>query len=229
MIEFSTEEKCRAFDELAGRFFNRNFSLASKGEIELIMFHHYMKKKKSEHTGQDGRVEYAAISDYSIRKELGISQQRVRNLRVKEQLFYPENLNAEEEFAGLLKHARYDKAAGKIMVSIPDPNIYIEVQNLIEEKGGFIERQLNSRLLIMRVEYFLELVSALESEENQKQIRRIIKNAGKKDGAFENVNIGKLMLTLGVDISTIAANLSAIISPQNALGMALLNLISSKG
>lgn len=52
--------------------FNRNFSLASKGEIELIMFHHYMKKKKSEHTGQDGRVEYAAISDYSISKALGI-------------------------------------------------------------------------------------------------------------------------------------------------------------
>ena len=58
-------------------------------------------------------------------------------------------------FATLSKNARFDESTHKITVSIPDPNLFYEIQNYLEESGAYIEVQLNSKILQIRAEYFL--------------------------------------------------------------------------
>ena len=38
------EEKIKYFDEIASEFFNKNFGLRSKSEIDLLMFGIYLRK-----------------------------------------------------------------------------------------------------------------------------------------------------------------------------------------
>lgn len=40
---FDQERKAKAFDEIAKMFYEKNFSAASKSEIELLMFHIYLE------------------------------------------------------------------------------------------------------------------------------------------------------------------------------------------
>lgn len=47
------------------------------------------------------------------------------------------------------------------MISIPDPNLFYEIQNFLEEQGAYIDKQLNSKLLVIREEYFADLLLPL--------------------------------------------------------------------
>ena len=53
-------------------FFNRNFGLTTKSEIESLLFNIYLKEKKS--NGED-------FSDRFLSRELGISEAKVKNLK----------------------------------------------------------------------------------------------------------------------------------------------------
>ena len=88
-VSFTNEEKIIAFDEIASQFYEANFGQASKADIELMMFRLYIEKLIKQHRNPDGTVDYRKCSDYKISKDLGITQQRVRNLKVKNQLIHP--------------------------------------------------------------------------------------------------------------------------------------------
>ena len=66
---FAEFDKTDAFDRIAELFYNKNFSSASKSEIELLMFDFYMKalikKYKDDETGI---IDYNTCSDYRIAK-----------------------------------------------------------------------------------------------------------------------------------------------------------------
>lgn len=114
-------------------------------------------------------------------------------------------------------------------LNIPDPNLYLEIQNFIEEQGAYVEKKLNSKVLQLRAEYYIDLILALETEETRKKaikkLKKQFKADGKDDGAFDEQCIGKSMIDIGVNITTIAANLSSIITPENYIGVALLKLL----
>ncbi|MGI6348296.1 MAG: hypothetical protein ACOXZ0_00035 [Eubacteriales bacterium] len=99
-------------------FLNKNYGLATKSEFELLLFHHFMESHRHENK---------QISDYYLSKQLGIIQQRVRNLRVKENLQFPLEINIHTEFEKLIKKASYDRSTEKITMDIEDPNLYIEL------------------------------------------------------------------------------------------------------
>lgn len=145
-------------------------------------------------------------------------------MKIKNQLRNPVAYDWKRALAGLIKNARYDETTRKITLNIPDPNLYLEIQNFLEEQGAYIEIQLNSKILQMRVEYFLELCIMLESEDNRKHIikelRKEFKKNQKENSVFDEKHIGKTILNGTINITTILANIASIISPENVVGVA---------
>ena len=85
-ILFQNYDKARAFDQLAALFYDRNFSTVSKSEIELLMFSFYLEATIAAHKNAKGVLDYVLASDYEISKQLGITQEKVRNLKIKKQV-----------------------------------------------------------------------------------------------------------------------------------------------
>ncbi len=230
-FEFTSEEKALLFDQLAERYYKKNFGQMSKSDIDLLMFHFYIDKMMDSFLSSDGSYDYNQCSDYRISKELGITQQRVRNLKIKNQLVYHDDIDWKSALARLTENARYDRVTGKIMLNIPDPNLYLEIQNFIEERGAFVEKQLNRKVLQLRAEYYIDLVVSIEPESSRKAIIKCLKDyfnkTGKDDAHFDERNIGKSLINGSVSLTTIASNLSGLISPQNQIGIALLKLLLS--
>lgn len=108
-VSFTKEEKVKLFDKIADRFYNANFGQMSKSDIELLMFNFYIEKMVSDSKRPDGTVDYRKCSDYKISKDLGITQQKVRNLKVKNQLIHPIQYDWRRALARLTENARYDK------------------------------------------------------------------------------------------------------------------------
>ena len=225
-VQFSDEEKIALFDVIADHFYKANFGQMSKSDIELMMFRFYMEKMIATYQNEDGTIDYRKCSDYKISKELGITQQRVRNLKIKKELIYPTQYDWKSALASLTENAKYDKITNKIVLNIPDPNLYIEIQNFIEEQGAYVEKQLNSKVLQIRAEYYIDLIISLEEDASRKEIIKKIKDSCKKDVLFDERNIGKTLIRAAVDVTTLAANLCSIISQENHIGIALMNLLT---
>ena len=228
-VTFSKEEKAEMFDQIASFYFDQNFGRASKSDMELLMFKFYLEALIKKSKNSDNTIDYNKCSDYQIGKDLCITQQQVRSLKIKKQLKYPEEFSWQEALARLLKNARQDEK--KIIISIPDPNLYLEIENFIEEKGFYVEKTLNSKLLKMRIEYFIELSIEVESEENRgnviKQIKKNLKEHQKEERQFDEKNIGKTLIESGVNITTILANVASIISPEAYLLKAVINFVKT--
>lgn len=229
-VSFNDEEKIELFDEIISHFYNANFGQLSKSDIELMMFNIYIKKLISENRNTDGTIDYKECSDYKISQELGITQQKVRNLKIKNQLVNPIDYDWKAALAKLTENARYDRLTGKIAINIPDPNLFIEIQNFIEDHGAYVEKQLNSKILQLRVEYYIDLIVSLEPDASRKKIikelKKIFKDEGKEDSIFDERNIGKSLMDATVNVTTIAANISGLLSPENIIGSALVKLLS---
>ena len=229
-VKFNNDDKIRMFDEIAECFYKSNFGQMSKSEIELMMFRFYIERMIIDNRAEDGTIDYKNCSDYKISKDLGITQQRVRNLKVKNQLVNPIQYDWKVALAKLTDNARYEKSSHKIRLNIPDPNLYLEIQNFIEDQGAYVEKQLNSKILQLRAEYFIDLVIALESEETRKTIIKTLKthfrDEGKDDTIFDERNIGKFLIDITANITSVAITLSNLISPDNIVGASLLRLIT---
>lgn len=200
-VSFSQKEKADAFDRIMERYYNKNFGQILKSDIDLIMFDIYIKKMIKENVNEDKVLNYNKCSDYIIAKELGLTQQRVRNYKIRSQLVYPvseEDFKWRKSFASIVKNARYDRDTHKVSISIPDPNLYYEIQNYLEENGFYIEMQFNSKLMIMRIEFFVELLVAIEDEEERKEIIKKLKKQfaenGKTEKEIEKEGIGKALI-----------------------------------
>ena len=108
-IEFTNKEKVEMFDEIAKKFYNHNFGTFSKSEMELMMFNFYIKKIVSTNVESDNTLNYNYSSDYYISKDLGITQQKVNNLKIKNQLVNPIEFDWKKSFLKLVGNARFDK------------------------------------------------------------------------------------------------------------------------
>lgn len=228
-VTFTPAEKAEMFDKIADHFYNANFGQMSKADIELMMFHFYIEKLISANQNTDGTIDYNICSDYKISKELGITQQRVKNLKIKSHLIYPIEFKWEVALARLTENARYDKISKKVILNIPDPNLYIEIQNYIEETGAHIEKQLNGNILQLRVEYYIELILHLEPEESRKkiikQLKAQFKGIEKDDQLFDEKKIGESLIKAGMDITSILINTVSLLSTENCIGLSLKKLL----
>ena len=220
------------FEQIAARYYAHNFGQSSKADIELLMFRFYLEKLIESNRAEDGTIDYNQCSDYRISKDLGITQQRVRNLKVKCQLVHPIEYDWKVALAKLTKNARFDPVSHKVTLSIPDPNLYLEIQNFIEEQGAYVEKQLNSKVLQIRAEYYIDLVLALESDKSRKaiikELKRFFAQENKDQYKLAEKNVGKSLIAWAGEISTIVANISGLISPENCIGVALMELLTKQ-
>ena len=153
------KSKAEAFDKLAERFYNKNFGSMSKSDIEVLMFSVYIDRILE----KEGDDNFAKYSDYTLSKELGITQSKVSNLKVKKQMQYPyESFDWRESFSRVIKNARYEN--NKIKIQIPDINLFNEIKNAIEESGGYIDLSLTHRLLQVSPAFFIDLLVVISED-----------------------------------------------------------------
>lgn len=186
---FSSEDKIAAFDKIAERYYCANFGTMTKSDFETLLFSIYLEQILNKN-----EADMSQYSDYTLSKILGITQAKVSSLKVKKELMYPyKNFKWQKSFERISEKAIYEK--GKIMLLIPDRNLYLEIKNAIEESGGFVEVQLTRNLLQVRLEYFLDLLVAISDEKDRNKLRKEIKDKIKNENSdiefMERESIGE--------------------------------------
>ena len=174
--------KAEAFDKIAKKYYYGNFGSTSKSDLDTLMFSIYLERilEKSEN-------DIFSYSDYNLSKWLGITQSRVGSLKVKKELLYPyDKFNWIKSLERISERAIYED--GKIKLFIPDRNLYLEIKNAIEESGGFIEVQLTSNLLQVRLPYFIDLLMAIEANSDSGKSRKEIIDGINKKSVEHNLD-----------------------------------------
>ena len=169
-------EKAMAFDKIAKQFYYGNFGTMQKSDIETLLFSLYLDRILEQ--SQDDMQTY---SDYTLSKYLGITQNKVESLKVKKELKYPyPQFDWKKSFERISKNAQYEN--GKIKIHIPDKNLYLEIKNAVESVGGYVDVQLNSKLLQMSPSYFINLVLKIADESEKEALQKTIKDEIRKKG-----------------------------------------------
>lgn len=185
------EKKAEAFDKIADMFYNRNFGAASKAETELLMFSILMDGMIQKYS-RDNVMDMNACSDYTIAKMLGVKQSSVKNLKLKKQARYPVEFDWRKSLESIKDTIRYDISKNRVIIPVADPNLYEEIRNFIQEKGGYIEIQLGANYIQIRPEYyFLLLYEGIESEEEKTAIRHAIAEELKKRNGNNDLGIAQ--------------------------------------
>lgn len=192
--------KAMAFDEIARHYFFRNFGTMQKADFEVLLFSIYLNQILDQ-TEEDMQT----YSDYILAKYLGIPQSKVSTLKVKKELKYPySKFDWKKSFARICENARYE--SGKIKINIPDRNLYLEIKNAIESAGGYVDARLDSHLLQVTPQYFIDLVLAISEESDREELRKSLKEQLVKKNVdveyFEKQSVGDLLKGGAVDIST---------------------------
>lgn len=205
---FIASKKSSAFDFIIGEYFKLGFGSLNKSEIDLIFFSALLKY------GDIGDT-----SDYALSKLLKITQSRVRNLKVKNGLKYAsiDKSSIEKFFLEKAQYARVEKDGKRISIPIFDPNIYLELENLIEKGNGYVEAQLNPKIFTIRIDQFLNLIIRFQSESDNRKVEDLqkdyfkkIKEIAQKENKFKGKidtnslssfnDIQKMVLEKGVDV-----------------------------
>ena len=222
------ESKAKAFDEIAACYYASNFGTMSKSDFEILLFHLYIEQILA----IDDK-DYNAYSDFRLAKELGITQSRVSNLKVRKHLQYPHDFDWREAFLRTSEHSFYE--GGKIKIQMPDINLYYEVKNAIEERGGFIEVTLTKKLLQVPVSSFLDLLVAIspddKKDELEKQLREELQKQfreQKKDKEYvEKATFREELAVFGKDVAqgTIIAILTQLATGSVEVGRIAENVL----
>ena len=170
-MDFSNEEKVALFDKVSELYFNKNFGSTSKADFETLLFSEYIEHRL--------RVNLP-FDDYTISKDLGISQSRVRSLKERKELKYPyKDFAWIDAFVSAAAKAKYDEHDHYVKFIIQDINVLNETRHFIEEKGWYDECSLNKKLLRIPLDCYTEIclkdeeISGLFSEEAKKKIKKV--------------------------------------------------------
>lgn len=148
---FTKEEKVAVFDKIYESYFNKNFGSMSKADFETMIFSEYI-----DHLIKNGD----AYDDYTVSKELGITQARVRSLKERKSIKYPNtSVDWKEALTNGVKSAKYDADTHCVKILIQETDVMAEVRHRLETKGLFDEYSLNKKLLVIKTDIFLELIS----------------------------------------------------------------------
>ena len=188
-INFSPEEKEKAFDRVASKYFERNFGMMAKADFETMIFDIYIEHLLNNNL---------AFDDYSISRALGISQSKVRALKLKKELQYPhDGFNWKDALSKEIKHSSYDSVTRNVSIPISDPNVMVELRYYIETKGWSDIHQLNPKVFTCRIDDFIKLSNSLSEnnivvdDETAEKLKEIGKN-GKCQNAIQKICSGAI-------------------------------------
>lgn len=185
----NVDEKAKAFDKIAEAYYNRNFGSVSKSDFDVLMFSIYIEQLLKQNES-----DMESYSDYELSKQLGITQSKIKNLKVKKELLYPyEDFKWENSFSRVCESATFEDE--KIHININDPNLFIELKHFVESRNGRVDIQLNSNSFVISVYMFIELLVYIGKEEDKKIILKSIRETYQKNEIkienIEKANFGK--------------------------------------
>ena len=111
-------------------------------EEQLLMFSFYLDATISANTDEQNVLDYVKTSDYEMAKQLGLTQEKVRNLKIRKQARYPIKYDWKQSLKSIQDNIRVDDK-GKIIIPVTDLNLSLEIKNFIQEHGGYIEYEYN--------------------------------------------------------------------------------------
>ncbi len=236
-IVFTDAEKIRCFEEICGSFYNRNFGRLSKTDMDLMMFRFYLQKAvDASRDEKSGEIDYRQCSDFKIARELGITPAKVRSLKTRVQLASNVEYKWKEQFLPLIENADYDSRSLMVSLHVPDPRMFLEIQDLIEDRGGYVEKQLNGSLLRVKAPYFLEVLAETEADEGKtrEELLRAIQLsfAGSRvqDVKYDPMRLGKSILDLmgsAAEFTSFLGNLQNVLPPAAGLTRVFIGRLTS--
>lgn len=132
--------------------FSRRFGMFSKTDYEVLLFTVFMDS-------YDGEV-----SDHGISKQLGLTESRVRNLRIKSQLLYPKEIVWRDELVQALDKGFFNSTTMTITVTIEDPSAQLAIKYEVEKALGNVLLTLNPKHLCLPVGSYVILATELEED-----------------------------------------------------------------
>ena len=221
-FEVTDVEKAKAFDSLLSKYFNANFGTLTKSEFELMLFSFYYDQCQRAECRD--RADYT--SDYALSKKLGITQTRVRSLKLRKSLKEPEADDAWTElFARSIENAKYDDKSGLIKMIVPDITVLVELRHIVEMLGWYDEYQLNPKLFQCPPGCLIELCNKLcksdellldkeAIERLQKEKERIEKETGNDQASKQMKSLAEFMGRLASG-ATLAGKVSEVLAPES--------------
>lgn len=160
----STEFMLTLGREITEHYFNHNFGSMSKSDLETLLFHLYednltKRRKDAEIELSDKSMSSWESDDYTLSKALGITQSRVRALKERSALKYPqkEELDFRDGILSVIKSAYYCKSDKKMHCFINDVIAQIEIRHYLETKFMFDEFSLNPKVMVLTPKAFFEV------------------------------------------------------------------------
>lgn len=204
----------KRFEE--ARVFTRHFGSFSKSDYEILMFTIFQDSLEK------------PLRDYDISIALGITESKVRSLRIKSQLLYPKKLEWTEELVKSIKHGYYDRIQQQVTVTFEDPSVQSLMKNMIEEKCGVVWQSLNVKQLILPVESFLLLAAFAEKDESAvlKSLQEAVRKESGQKAIIEKERIKDRFLHGVPDAAAFIASLLSIYSTGQPIIQALLTQIT---
>lgn len=230
---FNTDKKkADAFDRIAEKYYFNNFGTFSKSEIDLLMFDIYLEQSIINNKLNTNLVDYNAVSNYKMARNLGITPQRIRNLKVKKQYVYPVKFDWKESLANILNDDKNIHIVDNktIKINIPDPNLFLAIQEEIEAEGGYLDIQLNSRLLSVPIDNFMIIVKLISREDEYDKIcEKVIEkyNSINKENKIEKgLATTKQITSIVKDITGSINDIVSVVTSNNIIINAISNIIS---
>ena len=229
-------DKSQCFDELKALYYNKNFGTTPKAEIDLLMFRFYLEDKIAENLDDDNVVDYSKISDFKIAKELGLTPQKVKNLKIKVQMKYPNTggFDWQKSFRKILANSKnLTIENGYIKISIPDPNVKMELEEFLNDRGTFANYELNSKLLSIKKSDFLDLFEVCgigedDKEKFEEELRKSAKAQGIQDvEKLSALEIIEKMANVAVDVTQIIKNICDVFSPASVVGSVIKSIVKA--
>lgn len=154
--DFDNETKQAFFNEIAENYFNKNFGTMLKSDFETLIFSYYIENIIEK--GQN-------FDDYTLSKQLGISESRVRALKERKELKYPyKKYDWKKAFSEIIPNAHYDEKNDLVQLKIEDVNVLKDLRYFIYSKNYFDVYQLNPKLFQCKLEFFIQICMDIDSE-----------------------------------------------------------------
>lgn len=149
--KFDNDSRAKAFEELESKYYNKNFGTLSKSDFEILMFKIYYERSREK---SNNILDY---DNYSISKDLGITESKVKLLKEKMGLKYPNTIQWKEEIGNHIKAFEYFEDKQEIKFIIDDDYCLKEFQRLVLNSGCFYDGSFNSRIITFKIESFFKL------------------------------------------------------------------------
>ncbi|SOE75536.1 hypothetical protein SAMN05720781_1659 [Fibrobacter sp. UWT3] len=216
LSDFSQTEKDEFFQFFYDKFYQKNFGSLSKSDVELYVFHFFIKKLRAQHSNGYA-VNEINLSDFKLACQLGITPQKIRGLKLKERLVYPNSeYDWRKQFLQISDEAKYDPDKKRVIMNVSDNWLFANIQDFLEDKGEPIEIQLNGKILQIPVPYYVDLMVEVYSVDNKDfktDVVRKLKSLSPEMKKMDMKKIGLSIKNAAIDITTLGVNLVTMI-PQ---------------